>query len=379
MGSLTKIIGGHTLKSGAEFRKLHENYYQPNTPNGAFTFSRNTTAQNPLVSSSTQGDALASALLGWGSGGQVSIDYATCQSAGYFGTYINDEWRISRKLTLNLGLRYDFDIPRTDRFNRINWMDLSAPAPIADSPKLKAAFPEGLKGLMKFADADHRTPYDGDWNNAQPRIGIAYALNNRTSIRAAYGLFYTVSRHTIKGEVGTAYGFTDSSIQWSLDSGVTQFATLANPWPTGLTYPPGRNAQFFLGMGAGTPLPKDDNPQYQQWTLSVQRELPGRGVFEVNYVGTKGTHLYFGQGDVVSALDVLYPQYWSLGRGNTGTGLNTMVPNPFYGLITNPVALNTISRQFSCDGCWCHTRRTPALAVTGLRGISATPSITLCS
>jgi len=337
IGSVTKIVNGHTVKTGAEFRKLHENYYQPNTPNGGFTFSRNTTALNPVVSSSTQGDALASALLGWGSGGQVSIDYPTCQSAGYFATYINDDWRVSRKLTINVGLRYDFDVPRTDRFNRINWMDQNAPAPIADVPQIKAVFPN-LKGLMKFADSSQRTPYDGDWDNVQPRIGFAYALDNQTSIRAAYGLFYVVSRHTIKGEVGTAYGFTDSSIPWSLDSGLTQYATFASPWPNGLTYPPGRNAEFFLGMGAGTPLPYDENPQYQQWTFSIQREVPGQGVVELNYVGTKGTHLYFGTGDIVSALNVLSPVYWSLGRGTSGNGLNAMVPNPFYGVITNPLA-----------------------------------------
>src|SRR5262249_4287665 len=103
---------------------------------------------------------------------------------------------------------------------------------------------------------------------------------------------------------------------------------------------PGRDPVKFLGMGAGTPLPKDDNPQYQQWTFSIQRELPGRGVLEVNYAGTKGTHLYFGQGDIVSQLNTLDPIYWSLGRGTSGTGLNALVPNPFYGIITNPTATN---------------------------------------
>src|SRR5262249_39576067 len=137
MGSVTKILKGHTFKAGAEFRKLHENYYQPNTPNGGVTLTRGTTSHNTTGFSSTPGDGLASALLGWGSGGQVSIDYPTAQSAGYFGAYLNDDWRVSRKLTVNLGLRYDFDIPRTDRFDRINWMDLNAPAPIADVPSLK--------------------------------------------------------------------------------------------------------------------------------------------------------------------------------------------------------------------------------------------------
>jgi hypothetical protein len=339
LGALTRIHGGHTIKAGAEFRKLHLNYFQPNTPNGGFTFTRGVTSQNPTVSSSTQGDGLASALLGWGSSGQVSIDYPTAQSAGYFGTYVNDDWRITRKLTLNLGLRYDFDIPRTDRFNRINWLDLDAPAPIANVPAIKAVFPN-LKGLMRFADDKKRTPYDGDWNNVQPRIGFAYALTNKTSIRAAYGLFYVVSRHTVKGEVGTAFGFTDSSIPWTLDSGLTRYARFSNPWPDGLTYPPGRDPLRFLGLGAGTPLPKDDNPPYQQWTFSIQREIPGRGVLEVNYVGTKGTHLYFGQGDVVSNLNPLDPIYWSQGRGTSGNGLNALVPNPFYGVITNPTATN---------------------------------------
>ena len=219
-GAVTKIVGAHTIKTGAEFRKIQENYYQPNLPGGGFTFNRKQTGLNPLVSSSSQGDGLASAFLGFGSSGTVSVDYPTAQSAGYAGAYVNDDWRISHKLTINAGLRWDADIPRVDRFNRINWMDLSAPAPIADNPQVKAVFPN-LKGVMRFATPDDRTPYNGDWKNFQPRIGFAYALDNKTSIRGAYGIFYTVSRHTVKGEVGTAFGFTDSSVPWSLDAGIT--------------------------------------------------------------------------------------------------------------------------------------------------------------
>jgi hypothetical protein len=365
-GSMTKIQGGHTIKAGIEYRKYHENYFQPNTPNGSLTFSRNQTAQNPLVSSSTQGDGLASALLGFGSGGVMSIDYPTAQTAGYFGTYINDDWRISRRLTLNLGLRYDFDIPRTDRYNRINWLDLSAPSPLADNPQLKALFPGRLNGLMRFADADHRSPYEGDYNNWQPRVGLAYALNSKTSIRAAWGLFYVVSRHTVKGEVGTAFGFTDTSIPWTLDSGRTQYASLSNPFPVGLAYPPGRDAFSFLGRGAGTPLPRDDNPQYQQWTFSIQREVPGHGVVEANYVGTKGTHLFFGQGDVVSELDPLAPAYWGMGR-NT---LTSLVQNPFYGIITNPA-----STSFNQPTIQLNRLLRPYAAYTSVGGYRASRNI----
>lgn len=334
LGSMTKIIGGHTIKAGGEFRKIQENYYQPNVPGGSFSFNRKQTGLNPLSSSSRQGDGLASALLGFGSGGTVTIDYPTAQSAGYAGAYINDDWRVSRKLTLNFGVRWDADIPRVDRFDRINWLDLSAPAPIADNPQVKAVFPN-LLGLMRFAGPGNRTPYDGDWKNFQPRFGFAYALNNKTSIRGAYGIFYTVSRHTVKGEVGTAFGFTDSSVPWSLDGGFTQYATFANPWPAGLTFPPGRNPSAFLGLDAGTPEPHDRNPQYQQWNFSIQRELPGHGVLELNYSASKGTRLYLGDtNDAVSQLNNLNPVYWGQGVD----ALTSLVPNPFYGVITNPTA-----------------------------------------
>lgn len=364
--AITKIIGSHTIKTGGEFRKLQENYYQPNLPGGGFSFNRKQTGLNPLSSSSSQGDGLASALLGFGSSGTVSVDYPTAQSAGYAGVYVNDDWRITRKLSINAGVRWDADIPRVDRFNRLNWMDLTAPAPIADNPQVKAVFPN-LKGLMKFATADDRTPYDGDWNNFQPRLGFAYALDGKTSIRGAYGVFYTVSRHTVKGEVGTAFGFTDSSAPWTLDGGRTQYATFANPWPAGLTFPPGRNASAFLGMDAGTPLPGDRNPQYQQWNFSIQREVPGHGVVEVNYSASKGTHLYFGDtNDGVANLNNLNPMYWSQGVDQ----LTSLVPNPFYGVITNPTATSYNGKTIEYD---LLLRAYPAYS--GIGGYRAEPNI----
>ena len=154
----------------------------------------------------------------------MSIDYPTAQKAGYFGTYVNDDWRISKKLTLNVGLRYDFDIPRTDRYNRLNWLDIDAPSPIADVPQIKAVFPN-QKGIMRFADDKNRGLYLGDYNNVQPRFGFAYALDNKTSIRAGYGLFYVVSRHSVKGEIGTAFKVANPGVDVVYNFGSS--ATLA--------------------------------------------------------------------------------------------------------------------------------------------------------
>ena len=129
-----------------------------------------------------------------------------------------------------------------------------------------------------------------------------------------------------------------------------RYASLDNPYPNGLTVPPGNSlgAATFLGLGIGTESRPNQNPQYQQWNFSIQRELPGSAVVQVNYTGGKGTHLYFGGG--VTNRNRLDPSNWNLGR----TRLNELVSNPFYGTITDPqsrlssptVTLNTLLRPY---------------------------------
>jgi Carboxypeptidase regulatory-like domain len=326
-GSMTKIIRAHSVKTGIEARFFRENYFQPGYPAGSFNFARAQTGENPLVASSVQGDAIASMLLGWGSGGTYDLDQATATASRYWAFYAQDDWKVTRRLTLNFGLRYDFDVPRTERFDRLNWYDFEVSSPIRGKV---AEFPD-LKGVMRFVDDQKRSPFDGDYNNIQPRFGFAYALGEKTSIRAGYGIFYSLGRHTIKGEVGSAFR-AGSGIQWSRDAGYTRYATMENPYPDGLTLPPGRDPLAYLGLGFSAYDPKSQNPEYQQWNLSLQREVPGNGVVEVNYAGSKGTHLYFGSGDVLGNRNKLDPNYYALGR----TELNRQVPNPFLGVITDP-------------------------------------------
>jgi hypothetical protein len=252
-------------------------------------------------------------------------------ASGYFGGYIQDDWRITNKLTLNLGLRYDFDIPRTERFDREDWWDPSAVSPLAGKLSGVPSQYIDLKGAYKFVDGSNRSPFNGDYNNVQPRIGFAYALNNKTAIRSGYGIFYSVNRDVVKGEVGYAWR-TGSDVQWSRDSDFTRYATLENPFPNGLTLPAGRDPLMCIGLGCSANVRQSDNPQYQQWNFSIERELPGHSVVEVNYSGSKGTHLYAGQGDTLGNYNKLDPRYYSLGRDV----LESQVANPFYGLITDP-------------------------------------------
>src|SRR5262249_49421785 len=144
----------------------------------------------------------------------------------YFGGFVQDDWKLTRTLTVNLGLRYDFDVPRTERYNRYSWFDFDVPSPIAGRVP---GFPN-LRGGMRFADAQHRRPVDGDYNNFQPRVGLAYALDPKTTIRAGYGIYYTLSRATIKGHLGAAFQ-TTSNPEFSRDGNLTRYATLENPFP----------------------------------------------------------------------------------------------------------------------------------------------------
>jgi hypothetical protein len=194
-GSVIKITGGHNVKLGAEARLMRLNYLQPGYPQGHFSFNRAVTNENPNQSSSVQGNAIASMLIGWGSGGDYHIDPPSASASQYYGFYVQDDWKLTRRLTVNLGLRYDFDVPRTERYNRYSWFDFDAPSPLAG----KVPGYPNLKGQFVFADMSNRSPIDADYNNIQPRIGFAFAVNAKTSIRAGHGIYYTLSRGTIKG------------------------------------------------------------------------------------------------------------------------------------------------------------------------------------
>jgi hypothetical protein len=328
-GSMTKIIGGHNIKVGGERRFNVLDYSQPGNPSGRFNFSRNTTCRERFTCPGDQGNGLATMLLGWASGigtggaSEFQIEPKAFSRSAYWGFYFQDDWKITNKLTLNLGLRYDFDVPRWEAQNRYSYWDLDAQSPV-QVPGFDT------RGVIKFVDDNNRSPFKSDRNNWQPRIGFAYAATEKTAIRAGYGLFYTLSRATVFGRPGT--GFTiNSPVNWSLDSNATLNRNLNNPFPDGVLQPPGRSQgdATLLGLNASTIVPGNNrNPEYHSWNFSIQRELPLQSVLELNYTGSRGTHLFMP----VTTLSPLSPQYWTMGR----TALNATVPNPFYGHITDP-------------------------------------------
>ncbi|MCX6604256.1 MAG: TonB-dependent receptor [Acidobacteria bacterium] len=335
-GSMVKNLSGHTIKAGGEGRFMRLNYLQPGYPQGNFGFGRGTTGENPLTASNTQGNGIASMLLGWGNGGNYHIDPWSASASQYFGFYVQDDWKVTRKLTLNLGLRYDFDVPRTERYDRLSWFDFGADSPLAG----KVPGYSNLKGQFRFTDSSNRSPLDRDMNHFQPRFGFAYALNSKTALRGAYGLQYATSRGTIKGHTGSGYT-TDSGPQFSRDGGLPPLRHPLQPLSGRPQHPPGNSqgASTFLGLGIGTEQRDNANPQVQAWNLSLQRELGWQSVLEGNYSATKGTHLYYGGLENQNLLD---PQYWSRGR----SALNAAVTNRLSRLSTPTIPISVLLRPF---------------------------------
>jgi hypothetical protein len=336
--SVTKVASGHSIKAGGESRFYKLNGTTFNAPVGQFAFARNQTGENPLVASATQGNAVASMLLGWGNSGTYGIRESPASISKYHAWYVQDDWKMARRLTLNLGFRYDIEVPRTERYDRYSWFDFGLPSPIdSQVPSLN------LRGGLRFTGPDQRSPFDTDLNNFQPRLGLAFALNDRTTLRAGYGLYYTVTKTIGTIAFGAPFA-VNTPVNWSRDGGITQYASLSNPWPDGLIFPSGKadGAATFLGQNLGTANRENVTPQIQQWAFSVQRTLPSGSLLELNYTGTKGTHLYFPDLENANRLD---PIYWGIGR----TELNRTVPNPFYGVITDPTtnlsASTVVSRQ----------------------------------
>lgn len=321
-GSITKVVGGHNIKAGGERRYNRLDYLQPGNPSGRFNFARGVTCADRFTCPGNQGNGLASMLIGWTTGSEYHIEPKAFSRSAYWGFYFQDDWKITNRLTINLGLRYDFDVPRWELQNRYSYWDLDAQSPVR-APGLDT------RGVLKFVNDDRRSPFDADRNNWQPRVGFAYALTPKTAVRGGYGLFYTLSRATVFGRPGTGFTINSPAI-WTLDSNATLNARLNNPFPNGILRPPGSSQgdATLLGFGASTILPSNNrNPEYHSWNLSIQRELPLQSVLEVNYTGSRGTHLFMP----ITTLSPLSPQHWGLGR----TALNQLVPNPFFGQITD--------------------------------------------
>ena len=345
-GNLSQLRGMHELKVGGEGRLHRLNYAQPGVPNGGYYFDFNAASEYPYWGG---GDAMAGFMTGsagFGGWGEYQIPVFGATQSYQFAAFVQDNWKISPKLTLNLGVRYDLNTPRTERFNRGNYFEPDIPSPLAG----KVDGMPNLKGAVGFIDSENRHYFSWDANNFGPRFGFAYQLTPKTVIRGGYGLFYSI---VITGASGVAnggfQGFSRST-NWTTtyqNDGATPWGRMSDPFPDGgplLPVGSADGASSFLGDSFDSAPMKtlvQVTPYEQTWALGFQHQLPGNIVLDANYVGKKGTKLYFGFAGDLNNLGLEIEKYTPVQIED----LVSYVPNPFYGLLPAGAPLNTPTVQ----------------------------------
>ncbi len=361
----TKSKGRHNIEFGGEVGEYQFTDPEPGgSPNGAFSFGTGPTQYNPTARNTlpgiNDGNVIATFLLGYPTGG--SVDWNTTVAEGFpmWDIYVQDNIRVNRHLTLNIGLRYDVQRGLRERYNRLNrgfcitcvnpitnnpvyQANLAADAPTLTAYGINVASLKTIYGGIQFPGTNGQPvdAYDTDWSNIGPRIGFAYMINPRTVVRGGWGWMYS---YGIEG--GTTSGFSIGTPYVASLDGVTptNYFLAGNPFPNGLNKPVGSSLGLLTNVGNTQQLdfPGRRIPRIQIMSFGVQRELPGHMLLDVKYAGNytrnlrdfvwvNGT-LPLNGGPMPGNLG--YPQ---LQEGSydpaVGNWYNSNVPNPFYGVL----------------------------------------------
>ncbi|HTZ48207.1 MAG TPA: TonB-dependent receptor [Verrucomicrobiae bacterium] len=343
---VTNIRGQHELKFGFEGRIHQQNYIQTNAPVGTFNFNNQGSSQCPLGDiTQCGGDSLASFMMGQMGGSQgYEIQFRPATENYQFAGFGQDNWKVTAKLTLNIGMRYDVNVPRTERYNRMNWFDPNVVNPLNGG---KITYTDPLSGYTVtrtlyggevFASPSARSNFVTNLTNFAPRFGFSYLLTPKTVMRGGYGMYYDQARSGASGVL--PYG-SQGFNQWTgavgtyQNDGATPYLHLSNPFPNGLIQPPGNSLGLLndVSYGAVGPIKTPywaQTPYEQSWSLGFQRQLPYNVVVTADYVGKKGTKLPYNGGNI---LDVLGPWVEKLPTAQIGN-LYNYVNNPFASILT---------------------------------------------
>jgi hypothetical protein len=352
--TLTKSAGKHSVRSGFEYRVYQElDQFKSNQQTGNFTFGTTWTRgplDNAAGAPSSIGQSVAALLLGLPDNGASitrQADYA--EQSGSWGFFVQDDWRVSPKLTLNLGLRYEFETPLHERYNRSTLgfdttyvQPISAAAQAAYAtiyPTISGGFPQlppsafALKGGMTFAGLNGNDGglYNTPKNVFMPRIGIAYQIDNNTVLRTGFGMFAGFLGER-RGDV-QQNGFTqNTNMVLTTDNGLHFLTTLADPFLGGVAEPVGAAAgyQTYLGQGFTYFTQNPKVPITNRWELGIQRSFRNF-VLETNYIGNKTNHI-----EITRNINTLPRQYLSTlpTRDDAYNNLLTAsIPNPLVGLV----------------------------------------------
>jgi hypothetical protein len=286
--------GKHNFKFGGEQRLFFNNFQQPPYPTGYFHFAQNVTENVIGANNADQGNPFADILVGMGDYGGIAVYPAVANKSKDTGFYAQDDWKVSLKLTLNLGLRYEWSTPYTDRNNQLQFSNFTGDSGITVPGLRLNSGP--LMGTTEFATPGNRhVPIDR--NNWAPRLGFAYQLAPNTVVRGGAGIYYGMNVATNFQYTGSAFR-KDGVVYFTQDNFQTRSATFENPFPKGLPTPQGKKygplADWGFANGNDLGTTTATNAEIYQWSFGVQRLLPGQLVVSADYSANRSTHLPWG-------------------------------------------------------------------------------------
>jgi hypothetical protein len=322
--NVSLVRGRHNIRSGLDVRStnvFNENY---NNSGGNLSFTRQFTRSTINTTSELEGNAFASFLLGAPNGGQVDVNPKPHYQWTFIAPWIQDDWRLSNRWTLNLGFRWDINGSVTEADNMLNY----AFDPAIVNP-VSALVGQQVMGGIRFVGVDGapNRPWKLDKNNYQFRVGTAYSLDEKTVLRAGYGQYFLNPTSQ-----GNNAGFSQStSVISSLDGGRTPTYVLSNPWPDGIQEPPGSSLGplTFLGRGPSFSNPDFVVPSAHHFSAGVQRELPWRVSLEATYAGSRSYDMEVGFG-AFNDPSAAFQAQCDVTRGGSRSFCDQLLPNPFF-------------------------------------------------
>ncbi len=316
--ALTMLKGKHTFKTGFDYRFYSTWWLNPQdltiSSSGSFTGG-----PNPQAAAGNTGSGIADLLLG-----VASVSYElyplNIYNHPYYAAYAQDEWRATPNLAVTYGVRYNLELGDKENSNHYVYLDPTSPSPL-QVPGYN------LVGGIAFAGVDGHSirPQSADLTNWDPRLGLAYRIGDKASVRAGFGMFHSPMQST---NINATYGFSQTTSNIIAEpNGVTPTFDLSNPFPQGLTQPTGNSLGLAtdLGLSISAPLHQIHTPYTELWSAEFEWQLPFKMMMGLGYTGSHGIHL---PSEV--ALDQLPTADLAL-----GAQLQQTVANPFYGLITN--------------------------------------------
>jgi hypothetical protein len=320
--SASKYIGRHSVKFGYDFRRLHDDGLNFGNSAGAFTFDNRFTRANSNSSSSSSGADIADLLLGAPAVATGFLPTVLKEYVDYNGLYAHDDIRVTAKLTVNLGLRWERETGLREANNLlITGFDASAVNPIG------AAAGVNTPGVFRFAGVDGQKETTGNpnLNKWSPRTGFAYQWNDKTVFRGGWGIFW--APNFALGSPYNSEGVTATTQPASSNDGnKTPALQLSNPFPNGLDRPVGSSLGALTGVGKPMTIfdPNASSTRVQQFSFDVQRQLASGWVATVGYSGSRTSNLTWSTANY--NVDQLDPKYFSM-----GSALTQAVTNPFFG------------------------------------------------